>query len=311
MEWARAWVLSGGGRRPSPWDGQKSQGEGKHRAPCSGVDDAPADRRRQVSDPRDGTWPRPDGRHGTELHQEYQSLHSAAAPQGFTSWDVPAAMAMMGRQGIATTTLSMVMWAGPFGLRLAVRRRRARHGRDRMRSASDTLGAPAGGWGRVGGATVEDARACGSILSGRRVHDTWPAQVGPQSVPPTGGPSGVWRCWLSRSSCWAPARWSCPAASREGTRRVPWRPPGRPGVPGAARGRPSVSAATPVPVPHRSFLGVVASCFRHTGWSGTRVLPVRRLWAGSGSARWLIGSLSCRRWPTATPPDDNRCRSWS
>ena len=65
-------------------------------------------------------------------------------------------------------------------------------------------------------------------------------------------------------------------------------------VPGAARGRPSVSAATPVPAPHRSFLGVVASCFRHTGWSGTRVLPVRRLWAGSGSARWLIGSLSCR-----------------
>ena len=54
--------------------------------------------------------------HAHYVPKQLQEVVSSvpSAPRGFASWDVPAALAMMDRQGIATAMLSMVMWTGLF-----------------------------------------------------------------------------------------------------------------------------------------------------------------------------------------------------
>jgi 6-methylsalicylate decarboxylase len=54
--------------------------------------------------------------HAHCVPQERQAVPAASAPlfRGLTGWNVPSALEMMDRQGIATAVLSMAFWSGLF-----------------------------------------------------------------------------------------------------------------------------------------------------------------------------------------------------
>jgi hypothetical protein len=54
--------------------------------------------------------------HAHCVPQEWQAVPAASAPlfRGLTGWNVPSALEMMDRQGIATAVLSMAFWSGLF-----------------------------------------------------------------------------------------------------------------------------------------------------------------------------------------------------